>query len=369
MSGDFAAQPGRSLEDAGQPGQAIGKITVIARTLFLRKHSAGKPTVVGWNKLLDDAEFLLDYACQSGIDLDPATVQTIISAGARDELSDEDAVKAIAAITTLAAKLRPVTAETLRACRDKAPLMIHRYWIRTTVLGVFLLLSSVLSFITTGLSNSLTADITLANQLAVTLNSDIAAPSAAAPQANAGPNTDSKDLSTLQQFAATIREVYGLSHQLRYFVLAPDTNQIDEKDMEITVPAVITDEVEKKIPIYQSVRYFAKDMQERTTLFYGALSNFLLPPLYAILGACAYLLRSFSDQIKGRTFAPSVAASARFIIAAIGGGVVGLFSDFTLGQGTSLSPLAIAFVVGYATDIFFSFLDGLQTAFTKAKPS
>jgi hypothetical protein len=138
--------------------------------------------------------------------------------------------------------------------------------------------------------------------------------------------------------------------------------------MEITVPAVIKDEVEKKTPIYQAVRYFAKDIQERTTLFYGALSNFLLPPLYAILGACAYLLRTFSEQIKARTFAPSVAASARFIIAAIGGGVVGLFSNFTLGQGTSLSPLAIAFVVGYATDIFFSFLDGLQQAFTKAKP-
>jgi hypothetical protein len=303
-------------------------------------------------------------------------VQTIIAAGAKDERGEEgsvkviaDTVKAFAAITELAAKLKPVTAETLRACRDKAPRTMHVYWIRTTVLGVFLLLSSVLSFITTGLSNSLTADITLANQLAVTLNADIASQSAAAPQANAGANADSKDLTNLQQFAATIREVYGLSHQLRYFVLAPDTNAIDEKDMEIKVPAVIRDEVEKKIPIYQSVRYFAKDMQERTTLFYGALSNFLLPPLYAILGACAYLLRTFSEQIKTRTFAPSVAASARFIIAAIGGGVVGLFSNFTLGQETSLSPLAIAFVVGYATDIFFSFLDGLQTAFTKAKAS
>jgi hypothetical protein len=99
------------------------------------------------------------------------------------------------------------------------------------------------------------------------------------------------------------------------------------------------------------------------------LSNFLLPPLYAMLGACAYLLRSFSEQVKARTFTPSTTDSARFIIAAIGGGAVGLFSSFTPGQVTSLSPLAIAFLVGYATDIFFSFLDGLQPAFTKAKSS
>jgi hypothetical protein len=102
-------------------------------------------------------------------------------------------------------------------------------------------------------------------------------------------------------------------------------------------------------------------------LYYGALSNFLLPPLYAILGACAYLLRSFSEQVKNRTFLPSRTDSARFIIAAIGGGAVGLFNNFTLGE--NFPPLAIAFLVGYATDIFFSFLDRFQQTFAKPKPS
>jgi len=95
------------------------------------------------------------------------------------------------------------------------------------------------------------------------------------------------------------------------------------------------------------------------------LSNFLLPPLYAILGgACAYLLRSFSEQVRTRTLSPSRTDSARFIIAAIGG-AVGLFNNFTMGE--SFPPLAIAFLVGYATDIFFSFLDRIQQSFTKPK--
>jgi hypothetical protein len=60
-----------------------------------------------------------------------------------------------------------------------------------------------------------------------------------------------------------------------------------------------------------------------------------------------------------RTFVPSVANSARFLIAAIGGAVVGLFDNFTITQGASIPPLAIAFLVGYAVDVFFSSLEGV----------
>jgi len=66
---------------------------------------------------------------------------------------------------------------------------------------------------------------------------------------------------------------------------------------------------------------------------------------------------------------PSVANSARFLIAAIGGAVVGLFNNFTITQGASIPPLAIAFLVGYAVDVFFSFLEGFLQAFTKTRSS
>jgi hypothetical protein len=81
--------------------------------------------------------------------------------------------------------------------------------------------------------------------------------------------------------------------------------------------------------------------------------------LYALLGACAYLLRTFEEQVKKRTFTGADRPTARFLIAAIGGVVVGLFGDFGTGHGASLPPLAIAFLVGYAVDVFFSFLDGM----------
>jgi hypothetical protein len=91
--------------------------------------------------------------------------------------------------------------------------------------------------------------------------------------------------------------------------------------------------------------------------------------LYALLGACAAVLRAFSKQVEARTFAPSYATPARFVIAGIGGSVVGLFNNVAIGQGLSLSPLAVAFLIGYATDIFFSFLEGSTQNLDRGKSS
>jgi hypothetical protein len=109
---------------------------------------------------------------------------------------------------------------------------------------------------------------------------------------------------------------------------------------------------------YQDVRLFATNVQDSTSVIWGAVGNCILPVLYSLLGACAFVLRAFAQQIEARTFAPSSATPARFVIAAIGGGVVGLFNNFSIGPNLSLPPLALAFLVGYAADIFFSFLEG-----------
>jgi Mn2+/Fe2+ NRAMP family transporter len=102
-------------------------------------------------------------------------------------------------------------------------------------------------------------------------------------------------------------------------------------------------------------------------VFYGAFAACLLPLLYAVLGTCAYLLRQFEQQTSAKTFIPSRANSARFLIAAIAGAVVGPF-NFTISQGASISPLAIGFLAGYAIDVFFSFLEAL-TKSNAASPS
>jgi hypothetical protein len=338
------------------------------------KHRATRSPQADWTHLLEDAEHLLRYSGESGISVSPGIVTTLVSATAERELSLEKKIEVLAAFTSLSASLKPVTADSLRACSEKAVPTLRNYTYGAAALGAFLLVISVCSFIAAGLSNLLTADIARANELALALNTDNVDQIAAADK-NDKLIADAKTLAMLQQFAALTREIDGVSRQLAPLVLVfnmPQTDQTQNRTssgeknsapgpLELTIPATFQ-EIKTKTQQLQTVRAFAKNMQERVTFGYGAITNSVLPSLYAMLGALAYLLKTFTEQVRTRTFVTSRTSAARFIIAAIGGGVVGLFST-TLTQGTSLSLLAIAFLIGYATDVFFSFLDGLLLVF------
>src|SRR5262249_54406896 len=55
-----------------------------------------------------------------------------------------------------------------------------------------------------------------------------------------------------------------------------------------------------KIAVYQNVRDFADRVKKTVSTIYGALGNCILPVLYALLGACAYLLRTIEEDFKKR---------------------------------------------------------------------
>lgn len=312
---------------------------------------------------LKNAEYLLSYAVEAAIEVEPDVAQRIITARRVGEAiwDGPDAGALVTAITKLAAKLHPVTAETLRACREEAHEAISSYKRIVFWLAGFIIPLSMITFIYTGISNSISADIKTANDLTVTLHTqlDPSAPAAGNQSPPAG------SLSQLQQFAVTIRAIYDHARQLNWFVLDtcfdPYHGRYDQMQISADMPNTITamqKETNRLTKVFQDVRLFATNVQDATAIVWGAVGACILPVLYALLGACAYVLRAFSQQTEARTFAPSYATPARFIIAAIGGGVVGLFNNFTIGQGTSLSPLALAFLIGYAADIFFSFLEG-----------
>src|ERR1700730_7528270 len=248
---------------------------------------------------------------------------------------------------------------------------------------------SVASFVTSAISDAIRKDIVTANELAVKLTAQLrppqapttgAAPAAAEPASGLPAGLAVVDVVTeLQQFASIIRAVDGRARQLNTFVFHIeqdpyfDIRQNREAiHTKFQLPAGLPNLAEAsddRIRVYQDVRYFAQSLLDDVSFFFGAITTCLLPVLYALLGTCAYLLRSFEDQMRSKTFIPSVANSARFLIAGIGGAVVGLFNNFSITQGASIPPLAIAFLVGYAVDVFFSFLEGLLQAFTKTRSS
>jgi hypothetical protein len=127
---------------------------------------------------------------------------------------------------------------------------------------------------------------------------------------------------------------------------------------ELSTIADIEKEAVYQIKAYQNIRDYALGLCKIDSLLYTGLSTFLLPTIYALLGAFLYGFRLYSRLIRRKQFLSSAAHSARYFIAAIAGLVIGLFGSL-LPKGMALPPLAVAFLVGYAVEAFFSRLDEL----------
>lgn len=338
---------------------------------------------------LDDAERLLKYAAETGVDVDAATRDHILEARAASAAGWTEATIAnlLAALTALSVRLRPVSAASLKAYNDDTEPTVRTYWIVAICLAIIIVPFSLASFVSSAISTAIRGDIVTANDLAVKLRAQLGPPpipvqsvtataaTSAAPAPLPSGLSDSDVISELQQYASTIRAIDGRARQLNLFVFNIELDPYASARKNPTalhnlfqLPQGLpnfAEAADRQTYLYQDVRYFAQSILDDVSVFYGATANCVLPVLYALLGTCAYLLRSFEQQMAICTFTPSVASSARFLIAAIGGAVVGLFNNFTITQGASIPPLAIAFLVGYAVDVFFSFLEGLIQAFTK----
>ena len=337
-----------------------------------------------FGEALEDAERMLKYAAETGLDVEQDVRDHILQARAAGTAAWDEAMAAnlLTALAKLAAQVKPVTAESLKASSAAS---VRSYWMVAICLAVVIVPFSMASFVASAISNTLRTDIATANDLAVRLRAQLGPPgdlqagasAAGAPLGKA--DTDASIITELQQFAGTIRAIDGRARQLNVLVLYAEMDPFKpiRKDLAAThnkfqLPAGLRDfaaAADERTMVYQDVRYFAQNLLDDVSFFYGAVTVCLLPVLYALLGTCAYLLRTFEQQMTTRTFTPSVANSARFLVAAIGGGVVGLFNNFTMGQGVSIPPLAIAFLVGYAVDAFFAFLEGLLQSFTKSSAS
>ena len=114
------------------------------------------------------------------------------------------------------------------------------------------------------------------------------------------------------------------------------------------------------------------------------ISEFILPLLYGLLGACVYVLRDLTNTIRSVTFSKSsmINYSLRLIMGPLVGIAVGLFlgtpAANLVGGPTlldnpvtaavpptipSLSTMALAFLAGYSVEVLFSALDNLIGAF------
>lgn len=104
----------------------------------------------------------------------------------------------------------------------------------------------------------------------------------------------------------------------------------------------------------------------RTPFVLAALQAYLLPLLYGLLGACTYVLRLLSRDIRSFSYTPEshIRYKIRMVLGTLSGLAITWF--FEPGSETlkSLSPLALAFVAGYSVEILFAAMDRFVAAFS-----
>jgi hypothetical protein len=99
-----------------------------------------------------------------------------------------------------------------------------------------------------------------------------------------------------------------------------------------------------------------------TILYYAY--NALVPLLFGSIGACTYVLRLISDQIRESSFSATspVRHSVRVLLGTLAGFAVGLGGIAT---SAGLTTAAVAFVAGYSVEPVFATMDGIAEKFRR----
>ena len=337
-----------------------------------------------------DADLLLSYAASTGRlpDLAPeGVVRDLVSARQACEAGDVSASVAVAfwmAYSRLSSLTHPITAASIKACSKVS--------LRAAKAGAIILVMMIISFsIFLFMSNSIASDtaelIDQQNSAALKLWSDLQtlkatiaaqqAPGAAQvtlPAAMQGGAAAERVFEQTVEFArknSLLLQSAGKLHSWFEFwekeaspaVIALGEGNADgitnvRVSPDLSSPEQIKAEVVKQIEAYQSIRDYALALYKTNSIIYGGVTTYVLPAIYALLGAFLYGFRLYSRLIRRQEYLRSAAHSARYYIAAIAGLVVGLFGSL-LPKSLALSPLAVAFLTGYAVEAFFSKLDDL----------
>src|SRR5271168_3604137 len=117
------------------------------RTLPITQDEVDDPRVSTYFvEALEDAERLLKYAAETGVDIDPPTRSAVLHARAvpSAQWTEEMSASLLAALTLLAAKLKPVTPKILKAYRSETRPTMHTYLVSAILLSAVIIPFSIL---------------------------------------------------------------------------------------------------------------------------------------------------------------------------------------------------------------------------------
>lgn len=411
-AGAKARPPANDAFGGAEPGKGAPDVSIKATEPFRQS--------------LSDAEKLLSHAAQAGrFPLEPVgakesvkgwVIDGILNARAAVDsgkpVPKETATAFWAAFADLSRITSPVTAASLDLS-SKSPIKLLKAFV--VALSCFVIVFSIYISVKESIAKQVSQLIAEQNVAALKLWSQVhyvksleAAPNGAAPPASAAggaaaaanerrayaaaalPSSDtvvrvtpnelftgvvdfSRKNNWLRETASQLNNWFnfGVRVHITPVVFNDDhpegLNRINVRPQAINSTQDIIAEAYHQILVYQHIRNFSQAVQERTVISTAVVSNFL-PAIYALLGATLYGFRHYARLVEQNAYTRSSANSARYFIALIAGTVVGLFGSLFLGD-SPVPPLAIAFLVGYAVEAFFSRLDGFIGKFKGDEPA
>lgn len=117
----------------------------------------------------------------------------------------------------------------------------------------------------------------------------------------------------------------------------------------------------QKVEVYEKINDLAIRVRESAQHPLLIINSYILPLLYGLLGAYAYVLRVLSDEIKTITYSKDsdIKYILRINLGALAGLAVGLLftPDAEHFVSLNLPPLTLAFVAGYSIEFVFTAVD------------
>lgn len=317
------------------------------------------------------AQLLLSYATERGLDIDPTAVTTIVQSKfmlRAGQWSPEKEVALWTALNTAAKAVKPVSVTSLKYLSD-ASLDRAGVSVATSSAGGVSVARRAVTYY--GRRFFWWLIVLLFVQMYWLVGASITSDFEAIPTKVADLNSQINKLK-LAGRAPDEREIKSLQTEIdNEFTRAGTRIEVLQKWNSIWDLSFLS-----RSDTGSGESDFAK-INDRALLTAGfvltAMRVYLLPLLYGLVGACAYILRNLSTEIENRTFSAGSETEyrLRFYLGAIAGMAVGWFltsgnstgiTPSTPGLLQSISPFALAFLAGYNVEVLFSAMDRFISA-------
>ena len=288
---------------------------------------------------LSKAGDMLQFAVQNSKDLPKEIIAAITAAiGANQTNSWDDTVAANfwSAFNHLCALIKPVTWETISTSvtsvqrsvlfRSLKPISIAQQTanLYLILLSILLIAAVIFAFALSTANNlkvEITSLVTSLDQLTKNVTDKADALNASKQSDFAQQTTDRKALQdALTQHSTLVDQLIQKTDNMMR-IISFGTRKV-KSQLGTYAPVKDLDEARTQISDYFVTRRFVSSYIDSEAVYAGVISSSLLPIILGLMGACSYIVRLISDQIKDTSF--SKTSPIRHRVRLILGGLAGV---------------------------------------------